>query len=265
MIPNTAHALKTTLTPHYDSLRTHPMYAHLQQIEDLQTFMSHHVVAVWDFMSLLKALQHAFTCTTWPWRPVGNPNIRRMLNEIVLAEESDLIDGKATSHFEYYCDAMRAIGANTAPIAHLVSALETGQTLTEALVTTTLPPAAKAFLETTLNILQTGKLPAIAAAFALGREDVIPDMFVQLVNQQHTLAPEQVAMYKTYLDRHIALDGDDHGPMAMALLDALCGDNPDAWQDALDGATQALEARILLWDAVYTQIAYKSPTSPGGT
>jgi hypothetical protein len=39
-------------------------------------------------MSLLKALQSKLTCTTTPWFATANPET---INEIVLAEESDLL------------------------------------------------------------------------------------------------------------------------------------------------------------------------------
>jgi hypothetical protein len=242
--------LKAKLAPLYHHLQTHSMYATLQTRDDLKRFMSHHIVAVWDFMFLLKALQNACTCTRLPWRPTGDAQIRRLINEIVLAEESDLIDGVATSHFELYLQAMAAIGADTAPMHQIVADLDSGISFPDAVTQSAFPDSAKHFIMTTWEILASGSLPAIAAAFALGREDVIPDMFVQLVRQQHDAAPEQLALYKTYLERHIELDGDDHGPMAMRLLDILCGTDPEAWRSAEEAATLALSARIALWDSI---------------
>jgi hypothetical protein len=64
-------------------------------------------------MSLLKALQSKLTCTT-PWFATTNPQTRYLINEIVVAEESDLtIDGQRSSHYEMYIEAMKACGAST--------------------------------------------------------------------------------------------------------------------------------------------------------
>ena len=226
------------------------MYAKLHRIQDLQRFMAHHIVAVWDFMFLLKALQHRCTCLSQPWRPVGDAQIRHLINAIVLAEESDMINGMATSHFELYLKAMTDIGADTTPMTNTLLALDTGLSFTDALTQAAFPDSAKKFIMTTWEILESGSLPAIAAAFALGREDVIPDMFVHLVAQHYEAAPERVATYKTYLERHIELDGDDHGPMAMRLLDILCGSDPEAWKAAENAAVRALSARVALWDSI---------------
>ena len=54
-------ALKEVLNPVRDRLIHHPVYRDVQSSAALQIFMEHHVYAVWDFMSLLKALQQALT------------------------------------------------------------------------------------------------------------------------------------------------------------------------------------------------------------
>ncbi|MFN4785107.1 MAG: DUF3050 domain-containing protein, partial [Bacteroidota bacterium] len=57
-------------------LANHPLYNKINSQEKLQRFMEHHVYAVWDFMSLLKYLQHHLTCTQSPWIPVGTAELR---------------------------------------------------------------------------------------------------------------------------------------------------------------------------------------------
>ena len=106
--------VNASIQPQKDILLNHPLYKKVQNLDDLHRFLESHVYAVWDFMSLLKALQFKLTSTTTPWLPVGNPEIRYLINEIVLAEETDLnLDGGRQSHFEMYIDAMKICGANT--------------------------------------------------------------------------------------------------------------------------------------------------------
>jgi hypothetical protein len=89
----------------------HPIYQSLETIEAVNTFMSHHVFAVWDFMSLLKSLQRQLTCVELPWVPSGPTGSRRLINDIVLVEESDELQGGFISHFELYIKGMHQSGA----------------------------------------------------------------------------------------------------------------------------------------------------------
>tara|TARA_B100000401_G_C52714398_1_gene675433 strand:- start:43 stop:363 length:321 start_codon:yes stop_codon:yes gene_type:complete len=99
--------LEEALDPYRRELVNHELYSKLNSIKSIQYFMEQHVYAVWDFMSLLKSLQINLTSTTIPWTPNGNPATRRLINEIVWGEESDVNDkGVAASHYEMYIEAM---------------------------------------------------------------------------------------------------------------------------------------------------------------
>jgi hypothetical protein len=58
----------------------------IQSVEDLRIFMKYHVFAVWDFMSLLKTMQHNVVPSSNFWLPTEGTrsDITRMINEIVL-------------------------------------------------------------------------------------------------------------------------------------------------------------------------------------
>ncbi|MGV3523522.1 MAG: DUF3050 domain-containing protein [Candidatus Sericytochromatia bacterium] len=242
------------LAAHYRGrLEAHPLYARLHSLDDVRGLMRGHVFAVWDFMSLLKALQLRLTGLSLPWRPVGDAAIRRMINEMVLGEESDHDpEGGYCSHFELYLRAMQACGADTAPIERLLAALET-ESLPQALQRAELDPEVQAFVETTWSFVEAGSLPALAAAFGLGREDVIPGMFRQMVS---ALAQDHpgLRLFQIYLQRHIELDGDEHGPLAWHMLERICDQTPQGWSDALAAAEQAFEARLRLWDGLLARI-----------
>jgi hypothetical protein len=51
-----------------------------------------------------------------------------------------------------------------------------------------------------------------------------------------------------YIERHIELDGDSHGPMGRELLDKLVADSPQRNERALRAACNSIQARIELWN-----------------
>lgn len=246
-------AIEHELAPLRARLVGHAMYSRLETLADVRRFMELHVFAVWDFMSLVKALQRELTSLDLAWRPRGDGRARRFVNEIVVAEESD-DDGRGgyTSHFELYLRAMHEAGASTTAIERTVRALSLGKPVVEALADA--PRAARTFCSATFQTIVRGSLPRIAASFTLGREDVIPDMFKALVDDLSARGGGSLATFADYLERHIAIDGEQHGPMSRHLLQSVCGDDPRAWREACDGAAEALRARIALWDAIVAEL-----------
>ncbi|MBR9846404.1 MAG: DUF3050 domain-containing protein [Algicola sp.] len=233
-----------------NKLNTHNLYCTLSSVEDIRIFMGQHVFAVWDFMSLLKALQNHLTTTTLPWIPVSNPSTARFINEIVLGEESDLNElGETKSHFEMYLDAMKQIDANTFKVEHFIAHIQNGSTVKEACDAIRLTSETFKFINFTFDIINTAEPHKIASAFTFGREDVIPDMFFQIINQSKT-SDNSYSKLRYYLKRHIELDGDEHGPLSLKMIEELCGNNPKKWEDVLTVAKDALQHRIMLWDGI---------------
>lgn len=237
-------------------LLKHSLYKKIEKIEDLQKFLEGHVYAVWDFMSLLKALQQKLTCTTTPWFASENPETRYLINEIVLAEESDLaIDGSRLSHFEMYIDAMKDSNANTSTILNFINEVRNGSSIFEVIEKSELHPNIKSFLNFSFDVIERGKTHEITAAFTFGREDLIPDMFTEILKNFQINFPEtDLSKLIYYFERHIELDADEHGPMAFKMIDYLCGEDEQKWQEVLSISKEALEKRYLLWNAIEEQI-----------
>ena len=210
-------------------------------------------------MSLLKALQSKLTCTTTPWFASQNPETRYLINEIVLAEESDLtLDGKRLSHFEMYVDAMKDCGAQTTELESFLKNVVATKNVFIAIKQSDLHPKIKAFLDFTFRIIEEGKTHKIAAAFTFGREDLIPNMFTEILkNFQQNFPETDLSKLIYYFERHIELDADEHGPMAMEMITELCQDDEHKWAAVEEVSVLALEKRIGLWDAIEEKIESK--------
>jgi len=233
-------------------LLQHPLYAQVTHLPALRAFMSDHVFAVWDFMSQAKRLQQALTCTTLPWCPPADAEAARFINEIVLAEESDTCpDGRVRSHLELYLAAMDEVGACRRRIDAFLERLVAGDAYPAALERANVPAHVAAFVRTTLNTALHGSVVETAAAFLFGREDLIPEMFARL--RPLWAADGAAPLFAYYLDRHIELDGDSHGPAARRLLDKLVVDAASE-AAAERAAVEALESRIALWEGVLERL-----------
>lgn len=249
-------SINSIIQPQKELLLQHSLYEKVTTIADLNCFLENHIYAVWDFMSLLKALQAKLTCTTTPWFATENPEIRYLINEIVLAEETDLsMDGRRQSHFEMYIEAMESCGANTSGIEEFLSELHSLHNIYVAIKKSNLHPNIKAFLDFTFSVIDEGKSHKIAAAFTFGREDLIPSMFtVILKNFQANFPETNLSKLIYYFERHIQLDADEHGPMAMQMITELCGTDAQKWNEVAEISVLALEKRIGLWDAIEEQL-----------
>jgi hypothetical protein len=232
-------------------LIAHPMYRELESLEDLRRFMESHVFAVWDFMSLLKRLQQLLTCVQVPWVPPPHRRVSRFINQLVLDEESDA-DGQGSyaSHFEIYRRAMREVGADTLYIDAVVRGIEHAGTWRPELI----PEPARSFVQSTFRLLDQGRAHEVAAAFAFGREDAIPDMFRALIAALDRQNPGLLKHVRYYLERHIGVDEQEHTPMARSMLEELCGDDEQKWREAMAAVDVAVAARLALWDGIRARV-----------
>jgi hypothetical protein len=237
-------------------LLDHPVYAEVASVEDLKRFMEDHVFAVWDFMSLLKRLQQDLTCTKVPWFPADNARAARLINDIVIGEETDVDpDGSYVSHLDLYLRAMADVGASTRQFEAFRS-LAAVTSVEAGMVRTGVPPHVRAFVARTMTLAQSGSTEEVVAAFFYGREDIIPEMFSRL---QKTLPgtkhdKNRLRHFIYYIERHIELDGDSHGPMGRELLDNLVADSPQRNERALRAACNSIQARIELWNGTLSTL-----------
>ena len=236
----------------------HPLYAEVKSVEDFQAFMEQHIFAVWDFMSLLKALQRGLTCVELPWKPIGSPTTRRFINEIVLGEESDIdSNGEVASHFELYLEAMVQIGADSRQIKQLIFLIDNEKTIEEALQLVDINQETRDFVNFTFSVLKSGEIHRIASVFTFGREDLIPDMFISILREMESKGQTNISKLLYYLERHIEVDGDDHGPISLKMMEELCGSDEQKWNEVLTSAKEAMQMRIRLWDGILNKQSNK--------
>lgn len=238
-------------------LTNHPLLARpiIQNKEELRIFMASHVYAVWDFMSMLKYLQQTIVPTQVPWVPnsLTRTSNARLINEIVLGEESDeAIGGGSQSHFDLYCQSMMEVGADTGPINEFINNVKING-LDAALSADTVPDESRKFVESTFGFINSNKPHRVAAAFCFGRETLITNMFSTLLAQLK-IPRTQAPRFYYYLERHIEIDGDAHGPASLNLIGSLCNNDPAKIVEAEQAAVDAIHARIALWDAVLKRI-----------
>ena len=243
-----------------EKLLNHRLYTEIKSIEDLQIFTSNHIFAVWDFMSLLKALQNNLTCTKVPWTPNKNSETAYLINEIVLAEETDISqDGKRKSHYELYLDAMIDIGVKVENIEKNIMLLSSSDSIENSIEKLDIHPKIKEFLKFTFSIIDEGKPHKIAAIFTFGRENLIPNMFNEILHEfQNNFTEKDISKLIYYFERHIELDEDEHGPMALQMVNELAENDPLKWEEIRDISIVALEKRIGLWDAIYDNVMKKN-------
>jgi hypothetical protein len=234
-------------------LAHHRLYRSVGTTAALRCFMAHHVAAVWDFMALVKRLQRDLTCVDLAFRPPVDAEAARFVLELVLGEEADLgPDGAPISHLQLYLRAMAEVGAPTGPMEALLDDLRAGVPAGVALAHSDLPAAARAFSAGVLHVAEQGSTAEVAAHLLWGREDPIPMMFTAFLEQ---LPAQAAPTLRYYLQRHVDLDGDEHGPLVRRLVARLAGDDAECWARVSEAACEALRARLTLWDATLEAIS----------
>jgi hypothetical protein len=246
------------------ALVVHPVFAAIDSREALCRFMEVHVFAVWDFMSLVKRLQQDLTCTRLPWMPPRDPVAARLINDIVLAEESDVdAAGRPASHVDLYMAAMHEVGASTAVFEDFLARIEAGVWPADALDDPDIPGFVADFVSSTLRVAQQGLTLEVMASFFHGRENVIPGMFLGLLRHWQ-IAEHEAPAFVYYLQRHIELDGDAHGPAASRMMHDALLRAPEQLELTRAAACDSLRARMALWDgtAAALQASRESAHSP---
>jgi hypothetical protein len=132
----------------------------------------------------------------------------------------------------------------------LIAALQKGEDINDLIAEMALPAGVPQFLATTFGTIAAGDVHRIVGLFCYTREEIIPEMFIKLVENLSEAQPGRWSKFHYYLERHIEMDGERHGPISQALLKRICGDDEQKWREAAESVEEAFQARIRLWDAI---------------
>lgn len=270
-------------------LLSHSMYSHLTDMDSLKILMSSHVFQVWDFMFLVKKMQHILQNNNkMPWIPPNNNQLTRFIQEIVLCEETDSfsklteITGKdSMSHLEMYLLGMENVGLETNSIKYMINEIQNYQSNANSNV----DYSYNLDFDTICGIIRKNRsslvvnecldmfewnlklsmesdinnLHLISAAFIFGRENIIPPMFEQVIKFiPHT---KETQVFWLYLERHIEVDGgsdthdeESHQELGSKLIKLLCNYDKNKWNQCLEIGVESLTRRYKVWDQVLEKI-----------
>jgi len=241
-----------------DSLNSHKLFQDSDKFleEELKIFMSYHVYAVWDFMSIVKCLQSYICPSSYPWKPskYTKNGIAHFINEIIFSEESDNDDqGNYYSHFDLYVMAMNDIGVDVKEINDFIFSCNQIPMKFNNKNSANLPFESMEFVKNTFECLNTNSFANTAAIFTFGRETTIPDMFSKIlskIDENNT----KFSKLRLYITRHIDIDSSRHGPLSIKLFEYAHGNNQEYYDEAIKFAIKAIDSRIKLWDGVLKKI-----------
>lgn len=252
------------------ALFNHPIYSSIKTRDQMSLFMSRHVFAVWDFMTLLKSLQHHVSCDSIIWSPPKNSFATNFIQGIVIGEECDKIDETlCLSHFELYLKAMKEMNSDTTQITKFVdsakviagsgkSNYEKYHMLMKSFECVKVPQYVNVFVGQTLQrslLMSSNDVHKIAAYFYYGREDPIPKMFQNFLNNMDK--DESCYQYmRFYLQRHVDVDGSDHGPSSLKLLDQLSDGSKRKHKEIVREGIMAVKMRHRFWNGIYQELMF---------
>jgi hypothetical protein len=151
---------------------------------------------------------------------------------------------------------MADVGASTRQFDTFRSLARVGLPVEEAMAQTGVPPHVQAFVAHTMALANSGATEEVLAAFFYGREDIIPEMFSRLLKTLHGARHDNESLrhFMYYIDRHIELDSDSHGPKGRELLEDLVAGSPQRGERALRAACNSINARIQLWNGTLSKL-----------
>jgi len=247
--------LEEEIQPLRERLATHEAMRATRDAVRARCFLGRYSFLVWDFMTLVGSMRERFTRTRLPWVPVGIPELRRLVHQISLVEESDLeLSEGASSHFETFLEIANELDSDTELLEEIIRRIRLGEPYPHFLGGLDAPIYIRRFLESTWHLVTRGSHEEVLGVFTYSREHVIGDFWSKGMEDLRW-AGEVGERLKAYGDRHIELSKNDHEPFARDALVRLCGDDEGRWGRVSDAVHQALRVRLSFFDGLAEELA----------
>lgn len=237
------------------NLINHPLYNSIKTESDIKMYMFNQVWCVWDFMTLVKSIQIQIIPPNILWTPPKFPELGAYIYEVLLTEETDKGYNSETnsSHFQTFLKAMKESSVDTSSVDKFIELLENGNQFEIAIDSCGIHKEAKEFITTTYEFAKSD-LHISIAVFCLSREGVIPDMFMNLL--ANVSLSNNYKIFNWYLNRHIYLDSQSHGPLSIKLFKTIV-DTKQKQEEALQASLKALKARNKYFNYILDSINQK--------
>lgn len=224
--------LHIQLQPLRDQLYAHPVYLSVTDKKDFRAFMESHVFAVLDFMFLATRFKEHLLKL--------NPEMLQGENEVFF-----------TNRFTEYKRAMADAGARLGGIEHLGKLITSGMPMERAMLECRLPSHITQFLSHTCSVLREDDPVILAATFAFGREDLLPNLLERMAGKILVSGDDSMKSFAQFVGLYGEEGGRPRTTFAKKVLAEWCGSNLHAWSKSLCAADDALRARIALWNGIH--------------
>jgi hypothetical protein len=107
------------------------------------------------------------------------------------------------------------------------------------------------FVEYNIKTAITKPITDVVAIFYFGRENLIPQMFERFINQSSIKSTQYL---KYYLQRHIEIDSEDHGPKMLKLLNFVTNNNTQNIKNCINIGIDSIIKRTELWDNILIRL-----------
>ena len=245
-------------TPYKIMLFNNKLFEQTFETSKVKIFMDSHVFAIWDYLTILKALQRKLASKNIRLLDQDVPDLPFLINQIVINEEIEEESSQeylsALGVYQLYINTMKEIGADINPITNFVESIKNEKYWKDALKETKslyryLPITTYDYLEHNLSVVDYAKIHELAGVFFFGREDIHCKFNLFLRGNQENA--KNFSNLKNFLQRHIDDDAKNKNPiLGEYILNLLCKNDETKWKEVETSVIEAIKKRNEFLDGI---------------